>query len=225
MRTKTLFISFPKLAKADGAVSVVKVAMVCNDLAIANSSMSRYRAITGALGHIGLGGLLYFSRVSCGHLNEGMEAIREIRDHPILRDVVDHCGEEAQSAFLDLCECLPQGKDHQNFKHFVGWIRNRVAFHYGTADIVWALERRSTTKGGDMSSMTGGGNIHSTRFEFADALLDTIVCRNFWEIPNDADVRSEANRISDWCFQRTLKFLQFGDDFVLRFLQENGVLV
>src|SRR5208283_2614767 len=208
------------VAKADGAVSVAKVAMVCNDLAIANSSMSRYRQMTGALEHVGLGGLLYFSRVSCGHLNEWMGAIKEIRDQPLLRDLVSHCSEDAQSAFFDLCECLPRGKDHSNFTHYVGWIRNRIAFHYDTADITWALKRRSTARGGDTSSMTGGGDVHSTRSEFADALLDTIVCRKFWRIPIDADLRTEANRISDWCFKRTLKFLQFGEDFVPRFLRE-----
>ena len=103
MRTKTLLISFSKLSRIEGAVSVIKVALVCNDLAIANASMSHYRTMTGSLGHVGLGGLLYFSRVSCGHLYEGMEAIEEIRDHPALRDLVTDCSQEAQSAFSDLC--------------------------------------------------------------------------------------------------------------------------
>src|SRR5579864_5356857 len=128
MRTKTLLISFSKLSRIDGAVSVIKIAMVCNDLAIANSSMSRYRAMTGTLGHVGLGGLLYFERVSCGHLFEGMEAIKEVRDHAALRAFVTGCSQEAQAAFSELCECLPRGPDYQKFKRFVGWIRNRVAF-------------------------------------------------------------------------------------------------
>jgi hypothetical protein len=220
----TLFIRFSRLVKTDGATSVIKVAMVCNDLAIANSSMGTYRAKTGSLGHIGLGGLKYFSRVSCGHLSEGMQAIKEIRDQPHLHDFVSQYSAAAQSAFRDLCECLPGGKDHQTFKQFVGWIRNRIAFHYDAKEIRWALEYCSQTQGSDISSMTGGGDIHSTRWEFADALLDAIVCRRFWEIPRGADLEAEANRIADWCFKRTLRFLEFGEDFVPRFLRAHGVV-
>jgi hypothetical protein len=76
-----------------------------------------------------------------------------------------------------------------------------------------------------ISSITGGGDVHTTRFEFADALLDTIVCRKLWRIPSDANLHTEANRISSWCFDKTFRYLQFGEDFVLRFLGRNGVFV
>ena len=220
MRTHTEFFSFTKLARATGASVVARLAMVCNDLAIANSSMGRYKDMKSkALNHVVQGARMYFVRVSCGHLNEGVQIIGEVRDHPSLANLLSRCGSEAQSAFTDLCACLPKGNEHKKFERYVGWIRNRVAFHYGANDVNWALGDRANKSNSGTCSMTLGEDIHSSRFEFADAILDTIVCRRLWQIPVKADVRAEADRISDWCFQKSLQFLVFGEDFVRRFLK------
>jgi len=224
MHTATLFVSFPKLAAVDGAIPAIRVALVCNDLAIANSSLGRYQQLAGAMSHISRGGQMYFARVSCGHLNEGMEAIAEINKRPVLKGVVDGCSAQARSAFADLSDCLRGGSQHAKFERLVGWIRNRVAFHYDPNDLRWALDRRAGASTGSVSSMTAGEDIHSTRFDFGDDLLDTIVCRKLWKIPSDADTRPEADRISDWCFQKILRFLEFGEDFVPVFLRKNGVV-
>jgi hypothetical protein len=60
MRTHTEFFSFTKLARTTGASVVARVAMVCNDLTIANSSMGRYEAMkSNALNHVVQGARLY----------------------------------------------------------------------------------------------------------------------------------------------------------------------
>jgi hypothetical protein len=223
MRTHTEFFSFTKLALATGASVVARVAMVCNDLAIANSSMGRYKAMkSNALNHVLLGAQMYFVRVSCGHLNEGVQIIGEVRDHPTLGSLLNRCSSEAQSAFTDLCACLPKGSEHKTFERCVGWIRNRVAFHYGANDVDWALGNRANKSNPGTCSITLGEDIHSSRFEFADAILDTIVCRRLWQIPVKADLRAEADRIADWCFRKSLQFLVFGEDFVRRFLKNHA---
>lgn len=224
MRTQTLFINFDRLADAPGAPTVVRIAMVCNDLAIADSSMSRYVALSaGILGHMKRGGQLYFVKVSCGHLNEGLKAIENVRDNPVLSALVERCSPQTQSAFAALCSCLPRGSERQMFLKSVGWIRNRVAFHYDEKDIAWALRERAKRKSGAVSSITAGEDIHSTRFEFADDLLDTIVCRRLWEIPTSANLRSEADRIAEWCKKKCIAFLDFGGEFVLHFFREYPV--
>jgi hypothetical protein len=194
--------------------------MVCNDLAIANSSMGRYKALKSmALNHVFQGARMYFVRVSCGHLNEGIQIIDEIRSHPVLAGFVDRCNSEAQSAFRNLSASLPKGSERKKFERYVGWIRNRVAFHYDDNDVNWALGNRADKMSPGTCSITLGEDIHSCRFEFADAILDTIVCRRLWQIPDKADVRAEADRISDWCFRKSVEFLVFGEDFVRRFLK------
>jgi hypothetical protein len=47
-------------------------------------------------------------------------------------------------------------------------------------------------------------------------VLDTIVCRRLWQIPLDKDLRVEADRIADWCFQKSVQFFDFSEDFVWR---------
>jgi len=225
MRTQTLFINFEKLARTKGAIDISRVAMVCNDLAIANSSMRNYTIITsGSLDHIRRGGLLYFVRMSCGHLNEGMDALEQIRKSSELIGMIGRCSSKAQTAFHDLGKCLRGGTENKRFQKYVGWIRNRIAFHYVADDVLWAIENRAKRQF-RTSSVTAGPDIHSTRFEFGDVLLDTIVCRRFWNISAGADVQREANRIGDWCFQKSLRYLEFGGEFVPRFLCEHDVIV
>ena len=219
MRTHTKYFSFSKLANADGASTVVRVAMVCNDLAIANSSIGHYKKMESkALNHIRQGAALYFVRMSCGHLREGIKAVQDVRDNPALCALVQKCDPRAQMAFADLCECLPSGRDHVDFGRYVQPIRNTVAFHYDARRVTSALEDRANRPtSSPVCSMTTGEDIHSTRFEFADALLDTIVCRKLWGI-FDTDVRAEADRIADWCFQKSIQFLDFGEEFVRRYM-------
>ncbi len=223
MRTHTKFFSFSKLANAGGASTVVRIAMVCNDLAIANSSMGHFKNLPSkALSHIQQGAPLYFVRMSCGHLREGMKAIQDIANHLALAALVKKCDHHAQSAFAGLCECLPTGKDHAEFQRYVLPVRNKTAFHYDPAQVEAALEFRVMHHSNSPCSMTIGDDIHSSRFDFADVVLDTIVCRKLWEIPVTVDVRAEADRIADWCFRRAVQFLDFGGDFVSRFLREHA---
>jgi hypothetical protein len=223
MRTHTKFFNFSKLARADGASTVVRVAMVCNDLAIANSSLGHFKNLSAnSLSHVRQGGALYFVRMSCGHLREGINAIKEIRDDVALSALVTRCHATAQSAFARLCECLPAGKHHAEFQRYIPSVRNKTAFHYDTIEIREALEYRTKHYSNSPCAMTIGEDIHSCRFEFADVVIDTIVCRKLWAIPIAADVRAEADRISDWCCTKSIEFLNFGGDFVTRFLQEHA---
>lgn len=223
MRTHTKFFNFSKLAVADGATTVVRVAMVCNDLAIANSSLGHYKNLpSNALSHIRQGGMLYFVRMSCGHLREGMKTIQAIKDNAALSALVTRCHSDAQSAFAELCECLPAGKHRVEFQRYVPSVRDKTAFHYDPTEVTDALKFRTNHHSNSPCAMTIGEDLHSCRFDFADVVIDTIVCRKLWAIPLRADVRAEADKIADWCCTKTVEFLNFGGDFVTRFLQEHA---
>ena len=223
MRTHTEFIDFSKLANAHGVPTVVKIALVCNDLATANSALGHFTNLkSNALNHVVQGSRLYFVRMSCGHLREGIGAIEAIKNDAILDTFVKKCDVRMQSTFVELSECLPNGKSHKEFVAYIKPVRNTVAFHYDPIQISSALAERAKRMTTDISSLTIGEDIHSSRFEFADIILDTIVCRNLWKIPLSADVRIEADRIADWCFQKSIEFLDFGGEFVRRFLKEHA---
>lgn len=220
MRTRTLFISFSKLAKCDYAEVVVTLALICNDLAIANSSMSRYSEVNSPLlAHVRRGARIYFSRMMSGHLNEALGAVQAVRDTPQLMMIVTQCSEAAQAAFNKLCDCLTGGPEQKKFEKYVGWVRNRVAFHYDPNDIRWAIDDRAGRAQADTSSLTGGGDIHSTRFEFGDDLLDSIVVRRLWKIPRSKDVKTEADRVATWCDEMCRRFLEFSQEFIPCFLR------
>jgi hypothetical protein len=223
MRTHTKFFSFSKLAIADGTSTVVRVAMVCNDLAIANSALGHFKTLSSdALNHVRQGGALYFVRMSCGHLREGIRAIEEIRKDVALSTLVTRCDVAAQAAFCELSECLPAGKHYGEFQRYIPSVRNKTAFHYDNSEVKEALEHRAKHHSTSPCAMTIGEDVHSCRFDFADVVIDTIVCRKLWAIPLSADVRSEADRIADWCYTKSVEFLNFGGDFVTRFLKEHS---
>jgi hypothetical protein len=155
-------------------------------------------------------------------LREGIRAIEEIRNDAALSALVARCDAAAQSAFAELRECLPSGKRYAEFQRYIPSVRNKTAFHYDTAEIKGALEHRTKHHSNSPCAMTIGEDVHSCRFDFADVVIDTIVCRKLWAIPIAADVRAEADRIADWCCTKSVEFLTFGGDFVTRFLQEHA---
>ena len=156
-------------------------------------------------------------------MREGIKAVRQIRDDGALSALVTKCGAPAQSAFAQLCECIPPaGKHHAEFQRYVHSVRDKTAFHYDTTEIREALGYRAKRHSNSLCAMTIGEDIHSCRFDFADVVIDTIVCRKLWALPIAADVRAEADRISDWCCTKSMEFLNFGGDFVTRFLQEHA---
>jgi hypothetical protein len=220
MRTRTKFFDFSRLAIADGSSTVVRIAMVCNDLALANSLLGQYKEMkSGMLSHIQRGARMYLVRMSCGHLREGIFAINDVKDHSGLSALVAKCHARTQSAFAALCECLPGGKDHTDFERYIKPIRDKIGFHYDPKEVAWAMEHSAKAA---PVSFTIGEDIHSCRFEFADEVIEVIVCRRLWQIPLDKDVRVEADRIADWCFQKSVQFLDFSEDFVGRFLAEHA---
>jgi hypothetical protein len=145
VKTQTIFFKFHRLAIADGAPTVVRIAMVCNDLALANSLLGHYTKMkpSGILSHVRNGARLYFVRMSCGHLREGVFAIGDVKDHPGLSALVKKCHPRTQSAFAELCECLPGGKDHADFVRYIKSIRDTIGFHYDSKAkakaVTWAI--------------------------------------------------------------------------------------
>ena len=219
-RTHTKFFKFHRLAFADGASTVVRIAMVCNDLALANSLLGHYKKMTsGMLSHIQRGARMYLIRMSCGHLREGITAIGDVKGHPGLSALVKKCYPQTQDAFAALCECLLGGNDYADFVKYVKPIRDKIGFHYDEDVVAWVMEHGAKAA---PLSLTIGEDINSCRFEFADEFLDIIVARKLWQIPLDKDVRVEADRIADWCFQKSVQFLDFSEDFVCRFLSEHA---
>lgn len=151
----------------------------------------------------------------------GRAARREVRDDAALRAEVGRCSAEAQEAFDRLTSCL-DGSGAREFKRYVGAIRSRTAFHYDSNVALTALDDRASRDAASLSSITGGDDLALWRFEAADYIMDSIVVCHLWKIPRAADLRTEADRILDYCADLCLSFLVFASEFAFRYMARNA---
>lgn len=225
-RTKTIFIDLQKLHRSDGAVMIVRLMMACNDIFIANDCLSQFMAEQAPIRkHVQKGALMYFVRLQCGHLNEAMKIIQEIKGDVKLYDRVKHCSPLAQDSFGELVNCLKGGSQYDNFCKYIGLIRHNIIFHYdegGGKLIGRALADRSNRPETNRSKLTKGDHISLHRFELADDILDSIICRQFWKIPKDVDLSQEANRCADFGSNLCKSLLNFGGEFIERYIQDHA---
>lgn len=229
-RTSTVYIDLTRLQRLDEKAStVIRLMMACNDIALANLCLGRFiESDSGSRSEIQHGAKMYFVKMQCGHLNEAIKIIDEIKNDSYLYERVSHCYEHAKDAYSKLEECLKGGKDEKKFLKYVELIRHKVAFHYNRQNcsklVLKALRDRASSPDSARSKITAGDHISLHRFHLADDILDTIVCRYIWEIPRNVNLLQEANKISDYGSDLCLSVLVFGGDYINRFIREHAVI-
>jgi len=197
--------------------------MACNDIALANYCLSKFKEEQSPMRkHVQKGALMYFVRLQCGHLNEVMEIIQEIKDDRILYGRVKHCSQTARDSFNKLANCLKDSPQNKIFEEYIGRVRQNTAFHYDRKLVDRALSDRSSRPEARRSKITYGDHISLLRFELADDIIDSIICREIWKIPRSADLRQEADRISDFGSDLCKSLLDFGGEFIFRYIQEHA---
>src|SRR3990172_253786 len=115
--TQTIYVSFRKLRGSAHASVILGLMMAFNDISLANHSLSEYKREQPRLRrHVQTGARMYFVRLQCGHLNEAMKVVRQIRDEATLRAEVGRCSAEVRVAFDRLTSCLDDGPDATDFR-------------------------------------------------------------------------------------------------------------
>jgi hypothetical protein len=198
--------------------------MAANDISVANQCLSRFRQEEAPLRqHVARGAMMYFMNLQCGHLNEGLKIIDEIKNSRELHQRVDACADFARAAFKTLLECLDGGASAEDFNRYVERIRHNIAFHYQDKKLVSkALERRAGIPDSRISRIICGSDISLWRFVVADDINDTIVCRYLWRIPEDKHLREEADRIAGQGSEWAKAFLDFSGDFIVRYIRSHA---
>lgn len=226
-RTQTNFIDFAKLASIEGSATIIGLAMVYNDLVTANWALGQFNLQKTMLPqHMHRGMRIYFSRMHNGHLTEGLRFIEKIRGNRKFRMMIPKCRPEAQHAYGELCKCIQGGADESKFGRYVTQVRHRIAFHCDDGYLRWAVKNRAAREGASTSTLTAAGSVSTNRFEFVDAILDTIVCRKIWAVTtaDGASRQSELDAIGTWCDTKCIEFLKFSSDFVYVSLREFKIL-
>jgi hypothetical protein len=222
--TLTRQVRFDRLQSrgADAAV-VVKLMMACNDLAIANQALDDWKqSQPKERREQEIGARMYFVRLELSHLFEAMKIIDEIRRTPSLRQCVDRCDSRTQASFAEIEKFAHGGIHHPEFKKLIGQVRHNLTFHYYQCEdlVLKAIADRADRLEGRLSSITRGNTAHRWRFTVADDIVDSVVVRSIWSIPQSADLRVEADKIADRVHQILLWFVDFSGEFIWKYCEE-----
>lgn len=222
-RTTTRFLNFERLhVQGASAVTVIKLMMACNDLSLANQSLSEWKKdVPSGMKERQIGARMYFVRTQLAHLNEGLKVIKKIKNDPQLMALIAHCDGQTQQSFTELEQFLPKAPKRNEFEQLVGCIRNNLTFHYDETGklINKAVSDRAARPDARISSITRGDTAHLWYFKVADDIVDSVVVRQIWAIPRDKDVRAEADRIAERVHQLVLWFVDFSGEFIWKYCE------
>lgn len=232
-RTKTLFVDLERLESlGDQASIIIKLMMVCNDISVANHCLGIFKECffddsPSMRKHFEKGAAMYFVRLQCGHLHEALDVIEEIKDNQQLYDSLEHCSNTAKDSFNKLTDCLKGGPNRREFEQYITRIRNNLTFHYcnkrGKKLIDRALSDRAGRMEAKTSKITLGDNLSLYRFELADDIIDSIVCRQIFDVQESADLRSAVDKILDFGSNLCKALVTFGNELVTRFVRVHAV--
>lgn len=231
-RTKTYFVDLERLESlGDQASVIIRLMMVCNDISVANHCLGIFQESfiddsPSVRKHFKKGAAMYFVRLQCGHLHEALDVIKEIKDDQNLYKRIERCSNTAKDSFKKLTDCLKGGPSRRNFEQYITRIRNNLAFHYchqgGEKLIDRALSDRAGRIEARISKITLGDHLSLGRFELADDIIDSIVCRHIFGVPRSADLRSEVDKILDFGSDLCKSLIEFGWEFVTRFIRDHA---
>ena len=234
INAKIKFVDLPRLkSQNDQAVTIIRLMMACNDISVANHCLGLFK--DSYLNNTTLGkkpfekgAAMYFVRIQCGHLSEAIKVIDEIKSDRLLCEELEDCSEAAKACFNQLTECLKGGSAESDFNDYITRIRNNVAFHYDKSNndkmIKWALTDRAERAEARTSTITLGGPYNLSRFDLADDLIDSIICRQIAGIPRTSDLREEIDKIMDFGSELCHAILMFGSEFIIRFLNKHSLI-
>ncbi|MDD1753909.1 MAG: hypothetical protein LUQ38_12575 [Methanotrichaceae archaeon] len=220
--TETIFIDLQRLYDSGpDAVLIVQLMRAADDIVLANWGLSHFKSeLPNLQKHVQLGACRYFVRLQCGHLAEALGLIEEFNQRPILVDMLAKCQSHVQNAYGRLIEVLPGGSQREKYEKWILPIRNRLAFHYDPSLIERALKRRALNPASRKSTITRGSEMKLWRFNVADDVEDSIVCRELWKIPLNSDLLIEANKRADFGSDLCRDFIDFVGELAFLYARE-----
>src|SRR5215467_2630343 len=108
------------------ASAVLRLMMAMNDIGVANDALQEWDTTENPKRKLRRdGGKLYFGRMQMAHIHEALLIVKEMKQTPSLKRLVERCDAKTRRSF-DVVVAFLQSKD---FK-ILGDIRNRASFHY-----------------------------------------------------------------------------------------------
>lgn len=210
-RSRTKIIRSVTLAANEVRASVIlRLMTAVNDFSLANAIMREWDETTDRrklARH--KSGRMYFVRMQMGHVFEALFAVKEIRDDPALRALVDRCDEKTIASFEKVSAFIST-PDYQMLLRF----RNNAAFHYDRKLLGRQLTRLVEKHPGHFSTYSMGTEQLDWYFEVADVVADRLVVRDVFNIPEGADVAAEADAVVQRMHNMSEAFVDFAGHFI-----------
>lgn len=221
-RTSTKTVNFNEHVDRKESELIFKLMMACNDMQRANEALSIWRENTASsLRAKQVGAMMYFVRMQIGHLFEGLKVIADISNNDVLLKIIQQSDRRTKQSFEYLQQCLPNGSRSEEFKTLAGRVRHNLAFHYDETGklIQRAISKRASSPDSTISTITRGDTVFRWHLKVADDLVDSIVCRQIWKIPYEANFREEADKITDKIHEVYLKFMDFSGEIIWKYFK------
>ncbi len=219
--TKTRFLDFDRIRlKGEDAHTVVKLMMACNDMSLANHSLTQWKSGSyKELSDRRTGAGMYFVRIQLAHLHEGLKVIHDISQNQNLLNVLDGCDEQTKTSFNHLLKFAHKGERRDEFEQLVGRLRHNLTFHYDESGkcIERAIGERASEPSTRNTSMTRGSHGYLWHFKLADDLVDSIVTRQIWGIDSGKSLQEESDKVADLVHNIFTSFMDFSGEFVWKY--------
>ena len=218
-RSSTRYVNFALLqARLPSSATVVKLMMACNDMALANQALGTWKSeFERTRGSRSWGASLWAIRAQISYMYEGLDIIKHILADEQLMQVVASCDHLTQQSFESLKSYAEPGSKLKELESIAGRIRNSVSFHYDESGKLIKRGIDSLASRGKVSSVTRARAAPDWHFELADRVVDEIVCRQIWNIPEDADQSVEADKVIDRIHKVFLTYMDFAGEFIWRY--------
>jgi hypothetical protein len=222
-RTTTRILDINKLTSTASSNSLVlKLMICCNDLSLSNQSLARWREesnlnIDEKYRKKGAG--MYFVRLQLAHLFEGITIIEAIKNDDHLSKFISTLDTKTTESFSNLISYTKGGNNRKIFEELIGTVRNTLTFHYDHSS---KLVTRSLNKLTEISScktykITRGNNAYRWYFNFGDDVVNHLVVRELWKIPDDENSDHSVDELVSWAHGIFLSFMDFSGEFIWKY--------
>lgn len=213
-------LAFRKLAK-DGKSGALlgKLMLACMDIQTANEALTVWSEPQSGL-RVGQqrGARLYFSRLQFAHLYEALKIVQQINEDPRLRAMVADCDKQTQKSFASLLPYGKGGTKAARIEELIGRLRNNLTFHYDESGKLFERAIEALAKKDNFQAeITRGNRHHLWNFEPAAWIVDQIVTRQQWGIPEHVDAVEAANRKIEEISPIVHSLLDFAGEILWRY--------
>jgi len=192
------------------ASAVLRLMMAMNDIGVANDALQEWDTTENPKRKLRRdGGKLYFGRMQMAHIHEALLIVKEMKQTPSLKRLVERCDAKTRRSF-DVVVAFLQSKD---FK-ILGDIRNRASFHYDRQLPLRALDQIAKKYPTDISTYSLGHETLDWYFELGDKVADRLVVREIFGVAENADMRVALDEILGRLHAMAMAFLDFAGHFI-----------